>query len=176
MVLPQLSVVQTFLKNRKYEVKSEGLIRAAHFYGTSILLVVCFVSLACKEFVSGTSSVIDCVPPSSNVPTSVINNWCYSNGIYAVDGSNEEYSLVYQWVLVMLCIQGVMFYLPHLLYNYVENGKIKWILSGVDGWVMEKESCSNKAIADYMIETLGTHRNWCMKLILVYFVKKFSST
>ena len=44
------------------------------------------------------------------------------------DGSpitEVEVKAYYQWVPFMLFLQGVMFYVPHLIYKAVEGGKLK---------------------------------------------------
>ena len=48
------------------------------------------------------------------------------------DGSpitEVEVKAYYQWVPFMLFLQGVMFYVPHLIYKAVEGGKLKVLYS-----------------------------------------------
>ncbi len=37
----------------------------------------------------------------------------------------------YQWVPFMLFLQGLLFYLPHLLFKMWEGGKIRNVISGL---------------------------------------------
>lgn len=88
-----------------------------------------------------------------------------------------EVKAYYQWVPFVLFLQGVMFYVPHIIYKWAEEGKIKvgfysnplkqsllfshlqLIIAGLNQWVMDNEERSSKEaeLATYLVETRGTH-------------------
>ena len=150
------------------ELHCEGLIRSFHFHWTSLVLLSSCLLISSKDWI-GTNSVIDCIPPSSKVPASVVNNHCYSNGgIYVTKNGKDDFLDYYQWVPVMLFLQALMFYMPHLLFNFFENGKIFWIASGCDGWLLHSDENKFNIMAKYIIEKHGQFKYWCLKLIFVF--------
>ena len=168
MVLSNLVNIGAFFKEKKKAVNFEGLVRAAHFYGTTLILLVSFALVSWKEWLSATNSVIDCTS-DGNIPTSTINNHCYSESIFTVYDGKEEYLTYYVWVPMMFLYQAAMFYLPHLIYKYFENGTINWIINGLEGWIdCENRESREKEIAVYVIETLGQHKKWCCQIITSY--------
>ena len=50
-----------------------------------------------------------------------------------------------------------MFYIPHLVYKTLEEEKVKNLLAGLNRFQLNKETRGDgvKALADYVVETLG---------------------
>ena len=49
-----------------------------------------------------------------------------------------KHQAYYQWVAFVLFFQGLLFYLPHLLFKMWEGGKIKNIISGLHQLILKK--------------------------------------
>lgn len=177
-------------KEKLGEPDPEGHIKAAHYRGTTLLILGCCLLVTCTEWVSGTDSIIDCVHEGA-IPENVINTYCYIMGTFSVPkhfvdfdtqiGSHVaetgvgpyhpddyiEIKKYYQWVPFMLFLQGIMFYIPHIIFKYFENGKIEGILEGLNRWILDGETrhSKEKELAEYVVETQGTHKGWCLKLL-----------
>ena len=72
----------------------------------------------------------------------------------------------------MLFLQGCMFYIPHVIHKYFENGKVKSIVAGLQMWVLDNNERHDKEseLANYIVETKGTHNGWCLQLIFARFL------
>ena len=115
---------------------------------TSFLILVMTLMVTCPEWISGTGSIIECMHGGS-IPDSVINSYCYIQGTFSVPKHYKDYEIevgndvsqtgvgpynpykdyiqvkaYYQWVPFMLFLQGLMFYIPHLIYKAAEEGKV----------------------------------------------------
>ena len=181
------------LKREKFtEPQPEGIISHFHFRGTVILITVFVLMTTTPEWISGTDSLIDCIVPSS-MEDSPIQTYCYIMGTFSVpkhyvDSHGElgnrvsqtgvgpydptsdyiEIKAYYQWVPFMLALQAVMFYVPHIIYKYAEGDKVRQIIAGLNLWVIDNEERAGKEqeLANYVVETRGTHREWCFKILL----------
>ena len=85
----------------------------------------------------------------------------------------------YQWVPFMLFLQGVMFYVPHMIFKKVDGKKVqmlnitlikltnlvrqvKNIMGCLNIFVLngEKRKEAEKELGNYFIETMGSHDLW----------------
>ena len=196
-------------KEKLGEPDPEGHIKAAHYRGTTLLILACCLLVTCTEWVSGTDSIIDCVHEGA-IPGNVINTYCYIMGTFSVPrhyvdydtqignriqlmknsgkisslvfigahvantgvgpyhpGEEIEIKKYYQWVPFMLFLQALMFYVPHVFYKHFQKYKIEKIIEGLNRWIMDNEEreSKEKELADYIYNTKGTHRSWCLKLL-----------
>ena len=65
------------------------------------------------------------------------------------DGSpitEVEVKAYYQWVPFMLFLQGVMFYVPHLIYKAVEGGKLKVFQLNPNFGIIIRQYCFDNAL------------------------------
>ena len=94
------------------------------------------------------------------------------DGPYHPRDDYVEIKAYYQWVPFVLFLQGIMFYVPHILYKYFEGGKIKLIIAGLNDWILDDEERSSKEseLAKYMIGTAGTHTQWCLSVVFAKFL------
>ena len=69
-----------------------------------------------------------------------------------------EVKAYYQWVPFMLFLQGVMFYVPHVVFKNFEAGKLKAIIFGLNNWIIDDEERYSKydELATYIRETKVT--------------------
>ena len=77
----------------------------------------------------------------------------------------------------MLFLQGVMFYIPHIIYKNFEGGKIKNYIDGLQRWVLDNNERSDKEheLAKNVVENIGQLKGWCLQLVAartLYLVSK----
>ena len=77
-------------KEKLGEPDPEGHIKAAHYRGTTLLILACCLLVTCTEWVSGTDSIIDCVHEGA-IPENVINTYCYIMGTFSVPRHYVDY-------------------------------------------------------------------------------------
>ena len=84
-------------------------------------------------------------------------------GPYNPHDPNDEIErkLYYQWVPFVLFLQGVMFYVPHLIFKAFEGKKLDSIIAGLNNWVMSNSERKGKEeeLATYIRETKVSL--WC---------------
>lgn len=181
------------LKREKYtEPNPEGLVSSFHYRGTMMIIISCCLLVTSTEWVAGTESIINCLNHGA-IPDNVINNYCYIMGTFSVPSHYVDHEMdlgnrvsqtgvgpydpthddievkaYYQWVPFMLFLQGIMFYVPHIIYKQAEGGKVKLIIAGLHQWIMEKDERISKEeeLATYIVETRGTHQGWCIQVLL----------
>jgi len=183
--------VPIFRKEKITEASAEGTILRFHFRGTAMLILICCLMVTCTEWISGTGSIIDCMHGGA-VPDNVINMFCYIQGTFSVpthwrDHDTEigydvsqtgvgpynpakdyiEVKQYYQWVPFVLFLQGILFYVPHIVYKMFEGGKVKSILGSLNLYMLkaEERKASEDELADYFIKTRGIHDNWSIGLL-----------
>lgn len=188
--------VPIFRKEKITEPTAEGFINRCHYRGTAILILGCCLLVTCTEWISGTGSIIDCMHGGS-VPDPVMNMFCYIQGTFSVPkhwrdhdtqlgtdvahtgvGSYNpkldfiEVKAYYQWVPFVLFLQGIMFYVPHIIYKKLEGYKVKNIIGSLNMYVLNKEHRGNQIndLASYFLKTRGIHDNWALGLIFGHFL------
>jgi len=185
------------LKKEKFgQPDPEGLIASFHYRGTTLMIFGFMLLVTSTEWISGTDSIIDCLHQGP-IEANVINTYCWIMGTFSVQkhyinkdtergyhvsdtgvgpyhpGEDSiDVKAYYQWVPFMLFLQGVMFYIPHIIHKYFEGGKIKSIIAGLQMWIMDNSERSEKEseLAKYIVETHGSHQRWCLSLIFARFL------
>jgi len=183
--------VPIFKKEKRHEASCEGWANRLHYRATSLLIMTLTLMVTCPEWISGTGSLIDCMHGMS-LPDKVINDYCYISGTFIVpkhhrkfkseigntlsdsgvgpyDPTEDEIKVkaYYQWVPFVLFMQGIMFYLPHILFKEAEGGKVKNILGSLNLFVLSKEDRLGAidTLADYFCDTMGVHDLWSLGLL-----------
>jgi len=186
------------LKKEKFgQPDPEGFIASFHYRGTTLMIFGFMLLVTSGEYISGTDSgPIDCLHQGP-IEANVINTYCWIMGTFSVQkhyinkdtergyhvsdtgvgpyhpGEDSiDVKAYYQWVPFMLFLQGVMFYIPHIIHKYFEGGKIKSIIAGLQMWIMDNSERSEKEseLAKYIVETHGSHQRWCLSLIFARFL------
>ena len=113
-----------------------------------------------------------------------------STGVGAFDKTRDEvtHKAYYQWVPFVLFLQGIMFYVPHLIFKSWEGGKVQGIVAGLNQvkggnlrtlginhfrsllcffqLIMDKRDRveKEKVLAQYVVDSLNTHNFWAFKV------------
>jgi len=186
--------VPIFKRAKQLEQNAESTVNRMHYRGTCLLILVMCLMVTCPEWISGTGSIIECMHGGS-IPDSVINAYCYIQGTFSVPRHYKDYETevgndvshtgvgpynpykdyievkaYYQWVPFMLFLQGIMFYIPHIIYKWTEEGKVKNLLGSLKLFVLNKETRQDeqKVLAKYFIETMGIHDGWATRILCAH--------
>ena len=105
-------------------------------------------------------------------------------GSYNPHTDEVTYKAYYQWVPFVLFLQGIMFYVPHLIFKSWEGGKVQGIVAGLNQvgrdlstlgmnhfmnclqLIMDKRDRveKEKVLAQYVVDSLNTHNFWAFKV------------
>lgn len=132
----------------KFSSHSESFISLLHTKLTVIFFLTCSAILSMRQLIGES---IACMS-DGNIPARVINSWCWMNNTFTIPERrwlNMPYSLgpeiddaikyhaYYQWVSVVLFVQGVFFYLPRYLWKAFEDDLIGKLSRGLDSLFVE---------------------------------------
>ena len=77
---------------------------------------------------------IDCMSSLAEEKKSALNSFCWISSTFSIPSAGDIIRhAYYQWVPFSLCLQGVMFYLPHYLWKMYEDEWMKKITDGLRG-------------------------------------------
>ncbi|XP_043193785.1 uncharacterized protein LOC122366069 [Amphibalanus amphitrite] len=97
---------------------------------------------------------LQCQPAagSDGASTPVINAFCWSAGTYSLkptDGTTEESGIphgrrhsYYSWAALLLIVQGLLFYLPHWIWNALEGRTIASIVQDTSNRMFDQQTAS----------------------------------
>jgi len=180
-----------FKMEKRFEPKPEGNIHRLHYRGTCLLILVFEIMVSCTEWISGTGSIIDCIHGGS-LPDKVINQYCWISGTFSIptlwrDHNNQigydvsqtgvgpynprddyiQVKAYYQWVPFVLFLQCIMFYVPHVIFKWLEGGKVRNILQSLNLYVLDDQTRndSERHLADYFVDSMGMHDGWTLRLL-----------
>jgi len=186
--------VPIFKRAKQLDVTAESTINRIHYRGTCLLILTMTLMVTCPEWISGTGSIIECMHGGS-LPDEVINAYCYIQGTFSVPKHYKDYHIevgddvsqtgvgpynpykdyiqvkaYYQWVPFMLFLQGLMFYIPHIIYKWAEEGKVKNLLGSLKLFQLNKETRNDdeSALAKYFVDTMGLHDGWAARILLAH--------
>ena len=93
-------------------------------------------------------------------------------GSYNREEDEVSHKAYYQWVPFVLFLQGVLFYLPHLIFKAWEGGKVRNIIAGLNQLILDKKDRKDRerALADYFVESMHTHNLWALKMLFIEFL------
>lgn len=132
------------------DVSIDNMIFRAHYRLTFVFILVCTVIVSSRQFVK---EHISCI--SDAAVSQVINSFCFFSSTFTITrlhndsltvgthvahpgvgpyGPEDEvkYHAYYQWVPFVLFGQALLFYVPHLIWKKLENGRISNIVNNVN--------------------------------------------
>lgn len=181
-MLDIFSGLRLVVKRRSISIDS-AMFRC-HWFFTSTLLVSFSLIITARQYVG---QPIEC-HSVDKISESLLNSYCWVQSTFSVPqacnkpvGYDVPYPCIdntrgrevkmyayYQWVGMVLFIQGLFFHLPYYLWKFWENGLIRAITGGLRVAVLsDEERAKKKAIVvDYIHDHLGCHKNYAYKYIL----------
>ena len=126
---------------------------------------------------------MNCVTDQPSIPKSHIDDYCFVQTTFiALDmmdpnfvgqertahrgvgaGSTKPEDLkdnsFYQWVALVLCLQGICFYVPQFLWSLYEGGKMKMLVMDLGSLAIEKDKKDErkKVLVEYLTKSLHRH-------------------
>ncbi|ROT82405.1 innexin 2 [Penaeus vannamei] len=159
-----------------------------HYKVTMFFLLACSLLVTQRQYFG---DPIDCIVET--VDQEVMDTYCWIHATFTIPEMNgaivghevahpgianpnvpgEEkreikHHKYYQWVTLVLALQGLMFYAPHWLWKTWEGGKLESIVMGLSIPVMNKEERHEKIhlLADYLHASLHHHNFYAIKFFL----------
>jgi len=143
------------LRHKLHEPTTEGVCNRLHYRATVVILLACTAMVTCLDWI-GNEKNISCVMEGKEddwvIASKVINTYCFvlttftlprhykaaagqgvaQPGVGHFNPYEDEvvHKAYYQWVPFVLFLQGMLFYMPHLLFKSWEGGKIRGIMIG----------------------------------------------
>lgn len=169
---------------KRRSISIDNAIFRCHWFFTSTLLVSFSLVITARQYVG---QPIEC-HSNSKIPDSLLNSYCWVQSTFIVPqacnqranfevpypcidntrGREIKVLAYYQWVGMVLFIQGLLFHLPHYLWKVWENGLIKAITGGLRVALLSDQERNKKKeiVVDYIHNHLGCHKRYALKYFL----------
>lgn len=124
-------------------------------------------------WVSGTYTVINKHPHSIGLR----KEYHGIGNVYSAESEENpnrfrKYHMYYQWIPFTLFLQGVLFYMPHWMWEINEDGRVQALVRELRGPGIEKEVVRKKTqqLTSYVVETMGTYDGYFLRFVLCDFL------
>lgn len=174
---------------KRRSINIDNAIFRCHWFFTSTLLISFSLIITARQYVG---QPIEC-HSVDKIPDSLLNSYCWvqstftvpqacNNQVYGVDvpypcidntrGREVKIYAYYQWVGIVLFVQGLLFHLPYYLWKLWENGLIKAITGGLRVAVLNEQERAKKKeiVVEYIHDHLGCHKRYALKYFLCEFI------
>lgn len=173
---------------KRRSISIDNAIFRCHWFFTSTLLVSFSLVITARQYVG---QPIEC-HSNSKIPDSLLNSYCWVQSTFIVPqacnqranfevpypcidntrGREIKILAYYQWVGMVLFIQGLLFHLPYYLWKVWENGLIKAITGGLRVALLSDQERNKKKeiVVDYIHDHLGCHKRYALKYFLCEFI------
>lgn len=173
---------------KKRSINIDNAVFRCHWFFTSTLLVSFSVIITARQYVG---QPIEC-HSVNKITESLLNSFCWVQGTFTIpqacnlkSGSEVPFPCIdntrgrdikiyayYQWVGMVLFIQGLMFHFPYYLWKVWENGLISAITSGLRiALLSDQERIKKRTIVvEYIYGHLGCHKPYAYKYFLCEFI------
>lgn len=173
---------------KRRSISIDNAIFRCHWFFTSTLLVSFSLIITARQYVG---QPIEC-HSFNKIPDSLLNSYCWVQSTFTVPqacnqqvGVEVPYPCIdntrgreikmfayYQWVGMVLFIQGLLFHLPYYLWKVWENGLIRAITGGLRVAVLTDQERVKKrdVVVEYIHDHLGCHKRYAFKYFLCEFI------
>lgn len=174
---------------KRRNISIDNAIFRCHWFFTSTLLVSFSLIITARQYVG---QPIEC-HSVDKLPDSLLNSFCWVQSTFTVPQSCNQQQVgfdvpypcidntrgrevkmfaYYQWVGIVLFVQGLLFHLPYYLWKVWENGLIKAITGGLRIAVLSDQDRIKKRdiVVDYIHDHLGCHKRYALKYFLCEFI------
>lgn len=173
---------------KRRSISIDNAIFRCHWFFTSTLLVSFSLVITARQYVG---QPIEC-HSVNKIADSLLNSYCWVQSTFSVPqacnlqvGTEVPYPCIdntrgreikmfayYQWVGMVLFIQGLMFHLPYYLWKVWENGLIKAITCGLRVAVISDQERNKKKdiVVEYIYDHWGCHKRYALKYFLCEFI------
>ncbi|CAH1730953.1 innexin inx2-like [Aphis gossypii] len=153
-----------------------------HYKATVIMLVGFSLIVTARQYVG---EPINCLV--DGVPNKIMESYCWIHSTFTVvkkvsgrvgkdvvqpgvapfrQGEDiVKYHRYYQWVCFVLFFQAVCFYVPRYLWKFLEGGRIRALVKGLNNVMITEEQKANaiKLLADYFVVNLHSHNFYAIQ-------------
>ena len=173
---------------KRRSISIDNAIFRCHWFFTSTLLVSFSLVITARQYVG---QPIEC-HSVNKIPDSLLNSYCWVQSTFSVpQACNQQVGIevpypcidntrgrevkmfaYYQWVGMVLFIQGLLFHLPYYLWKVWENGLIRAITGGLRVAVLSDQEREKKKeiVIEYIYDHLGCHKRYAFKYFLCEFI------
>lgn len=173
---------------KRRSISIDNAIFRCHWFFTSTLLVSFSLIITARQYVG---QPIEC-HSFNKIPDSLLNSYCWVQSTFTVPqacnqqvgvevpypcidntrGREVKMFAYYQWVGMVLFIQGLLFHLPYYLWKVWENGLIRAITGGLRVAVLTDQERVKKRdiVVEYIHDHLGCHNRYALKYFLCEFI------
>lgn len=170
-MLKLLGGVKQFLKIQ--EITIDSTIFRLHNIFTTVFLLSCSLIITATQYVG---NPINCIV--NGLPAQPVNTYCWIMSTFTMpdafqrqvgtevahpgvandfgDEDAKKYYSYYQWVCFVLFFQGIMCYIPKLIWETAEGGLMETLVMGLNMGICDKdEKCTKKKIIiDYLVKNI----------------------
>lgn len=179
--------LKNFIKPRIFV--TDGTTFRLHYRLTGLLLTVCSILVSATQFYG---DPIQCIQ-TDDVPKKVLDTYCWVEGTFTLPkafdkevgrevvypgvdqkdpGDDVVYHAYYQWVCFVLLFQGILFYVPRLVWRSWEKGRLKNILQELNSPVLA--CCERKKRCDHLVRyfrnNMRHHSMYAFKYLICEFM------
>jgi len=179
-----LAVAKVLL--RKHRPSVDNFVLHMHYRITFLIFMIASSLVMAKEFLG---KPISCLTKGT-IPGNVLDIYCFIMSTFSVprhyakplgegvpfagvglatDEDEIVYHAYYQWVPLLLFIQGMLFYAPRYFWKSAEGGLFEVVLGGLNKPVVEqsKRAKQHKVLSKYIIQNLSLHNKYAASFFLV---------
>uniref|UniRef100_T1J195 Innexin n=1 Tax=Strigamia maritima TaxID=126957 RepID=T1J195_STRMM len=146
-------------KDSKGVITDNPIFRLHYRFTVLLLLALCIIVTSRQYF----SEPIYCTAPNADTYSqAMINAFCWARTTftipkeyagkfdlyYGIGHSNSETPRIhhsyYQWVPIVLFIQAILFYTPHLLWKMIEHGRLSRLLLDLQSAILDPEAAETQ--------------------------------
>lgn len=155
-----------------------------HYKATMFVLIACSLLVTQKQYFG---DPIDCV--TSDVDNGIMDTYCWIHSTFTVPthpgkvgehiphpgvgplvdhkGINHEkkHHKYYQWVVLVLFLQALMFYIPRYLWMAYEGGKIKMLAADLDSPIVDDDIKKERKemLVQYFYGNINSHNFYAFR-------------
>lgn len=156
----------------------DGTTFRLHYKYTLRLLIVFGLIVMIREYHSDS---IDCIIHQDiDYPSDLVNTFCWTQERFYIPKTNQVndstimnnrqiYFNNFHWFGFVLFIQGLLFYIPHCLWIYLENNKIQSLLSDINNESVpdEKKQDQKQLLIRYLVTNLHKQQFYAFKYVSI---------
>lgn len=175
--------IKNFLKPRLFV--TDGTTFRLHYRLTALILTVGSILVSATQFYG---DPIQCIQ-SDDIPKKVLDTFCWVEGTFTLPkalhkevgtevvypgvdkrnpGDEVVFHAYYQWVCFVLLFQGILFYIPRLVWRSWESGRLKNILQGLNKPALEccerRKRCEH--LMRYFKNNMHHHNTYAFKYLI----------
>nr|CAH8699592.1 Innexin 4 [Procambarus virginalis]DAZ89883.1 TPA_exp: innexin4 [Procambarus virginalis] len=177
MVLPVLGALAGLVKVRYSRTLVDSQVFRLHYHWTTAFLFISCALVVASDYIG---DAIQCMVGQEDAPKP-ITTYCWISSTFTINSTGQvmgfgtynpkfhqrRFHAYYQWVPVVLFLQGCLFYLPHLIWKNWEGKQVDLLLQDLNKSLFDEDAAKKKVnIIKYLKDSWGLN----MRYSVLYFV------